>query len=217
MLPRRPLVFFAATLSVLILTTATLRAGGETRDALWAAVRNGDAKAVKAALDKGADINARNEIGVTALWIAATKGKLEVIELLLERGADVNARDGIWYQTPLSNSLGQFIGGSNVEIAKRLLKAGAKDVDSAAMSAASRGNVAFLQLMLDTGKVKQDPLDAALFATPESKKEIREALTKAGAKPLPPADAKDREAWKPLAGTYENDHATSMTIKVAET
>src|SRR5262245_62024054 len=47
------------------------------RDALWAAVRNSDTKAIKSALDKGADVNAKNEIGVTALWIAASKGKLE--------------------------------------------------------------------------------------------------------------------------------------------
>jgi outer membrane protein assembly factor BamB len=186
------------------------------RDALWAAVRNGDAKAVKAALDKGTDVNARNEIGITALWIAASKGKLEVVEVLLDHGADVNARDGIWYQTPLSLSLGGFIGGGNVEVVKRLLKAGAKDVDAAAMSAAARGNVELLQLMLDTGKVKQGALDAALHATAEGKKEVREALTKAGAKALPPADPKDREAWAALAGTYEADHGGSMTLKVED-
>src|SRR5262245_3455449 len=67
--------------------------GGKKRDALWAAVRAGDAKAVAAALDGGARVNATNEIGVTALWIAAAgKGQLDVIELLIRRGADVNAR-----------------------------------------------------------------------------------------------------------------------------
>src|SRR5205823_3608645 len=135
------------------------------------AVRSGDAGKVKAELDKGADVNARNEIGVTALWIAASNGKREVAELLIDRGADVNARDGIWYQTPLSLSLGGFIGGGNTDLVKRLLKAGAKDIDAAALSAASRGNVAVLQLMLDTGKVKQEALDAALHAATENQKE----------------------------------------------
>jgi outer membrane protein assembly factor BamB len=211
---RRTLVT-VAVLSVCLGLTAADKQQTD-RDALWAAVRNGDAKAVKAALDKGADVNAKNEIGVTALWIAAGKGKLEVVETLLDHGADANARDGIWYQTPLSVSLGGFGGGGNTEIVKRLLKAGAKDVDSAAISAAVRGNVALLQLLLDTGKVKQDALDAALHATAESKKEVREALTKAGARPLPPADPKDREAWAALAGSYENDHATTLTIKVED-
>jgi len=188
----------------------------DRRDALWAAVRAGDPKAVKAALDRGADVNARNEIGVTALWIAASKGKAEVVELLLDKGADVNARDGIWYQTPLSVAVGGFVGGGNTDVVKLLLKAGAKDVDAAATSAAARGNLAALQLVLDTGKVKQDALDAALFSTPDGKKDVREALTKAGAKPLPPADPKDREAWAALAGTYEADHGGSLTIKVAD-
>src|SRR4051794_39502215 len=78
----------------------------DKREALWAAVRGGDAKGVAAALDQGADVNAKNEIGVGALWIAASKGKLDLVELLIRRGADVNARDGIWYQTPLSYAVG---------------------------------------------------------------------------------------------------------------
>ena len=210
MLPLRQSAFLVLVFAV----TATAK--DSPRDQLWAAVRNGDTKAIKAALDAGADVNAKNEIGVTALWIATSKGKLEVVELLLDRGADVNARDGIWYQTPLSLSLGGFIGGGNTDVVKRLIKAGAKDVDAATQVAAARANVALLQLMLDTGKVTQEALDAALHATPESRREVREALTKAGAKPIPPADPKDREAWTALAGTYENDNATGLTIKVTE-
>ncbi len=206
---------FLVTVPILMLVTATADAGADLREPLWAAVRNGDAKAVQALLDKGADVNAKNEIGITALWIAASNGKANVVEVLLERGADVNARDGIWYQTPLSLALGAFGGDGNADIVKRLLKAGAKDLDAAAMTAA-RGKVALLQQVLDTGKVKQDALDAALFAAPESRKEVRAALKKAGAKPLPPADPKDRLKWAALAGTYENDHASTLTIKVAE-
>ena len=98
--PPRQSVWLAAT-AVLTLAAATTNAGDDARESLWAAVRNGDAKAAKALLDKGADVNAKNEIGVAALWIAASKGKPEVVELLLGAGADVNARDGIWYETPV--------------------------------------------------------------------------------------------------------------------
>ena len=70
-------------------------------------MRAGDIKAIQAAIDRGADVNAKNEIGVSALWVATSKGKLDVIELLVKRGADVNVRDGIWYQTPLSMSVGE--------------------------------------------------------------------------------------------------------------
>jgi len=58
--------------------------------------------------------------------------------------------------------------------------------------------------------------DAALHVAPESAKETREAMTRAGAGPLAPADPKDREAWAALAGTYENDNATPLTVKVAD-
>jgi outer membrane protein assembly factor BamB len=213
MLPPRPTVILVALLALIALPA---RAKDTPRDALWAAVRNGDVKAIQAALDVGADVNARNEIGVTALWIAASKGKVDVIDVLLDRGADVNARDGIWYQTPLSQSMGGFGVVGNAEAVKRFLKAGAKDIDAAALTAAARGNVDLLRLVLDTGKVTQDALDAGLYAVPENAKQTRAALTKAGAKPLPPADPKDRTAWAALAGTYENDNATPLTVKVAD-
>src|SRR5437660_9982047 len=103
MLSRIPIHSLAAIV-ILVLGGAAMAADG-ARDALWAAVRNGDAKAVKAALAEGAEVNAKNEIGVTALWIAAQKGKREVVELLLDAGADANARDLIWYETPLSGAV----------------------------------------------------------------------------------------------------------------
>ncbi|HEV3384787.1 MAG TPA: PQQ-binding-like beta-propeller repeat protein [Gemmata sp.] len=183
----------------------------EAREALWAAVRAGDTKAIAAALDKGSDVNAKNEYGISALWIAANKGKTEVIELLLAKGADPNARDGIWYQTPLSQSLGKL---ENVKV---LLKAGAKDVDAAVTSAVARGNFTVLQAVLDTGKVKQDSLDAALFVAGDSKKELTEALIKAGAKPLPPAAEKDRKSWQALTGSYENENGSVIKIEVKDT
>jgi ankyrin repeat protein len=83
-----------AAIPILGLVPATANASNNAQELLWAAVRNGDTNAAKALLEKGTDVNAKNEIGITALWIAASKGKLEVVELLLEHGADVNARDG---------------------------------------------------------------------------------------------------------------------------
>src|SRR5262245_5176186 len=127
---------FLTLAASLVLLAPSASAGGKKRDALWSAVRAGDAKAVAAALDGGAGVNARNEMGVSALWIAAGKDKLDVIELLVRRGADVNARDGIWYQTPLSLA----VGGKQLAAAECLIKAGAKDVDAALFTAASQGN-----------------------------------------------------------------------------
>src|SRR5580692_7628969 len=119
---RLSIILFFVTILGLV---ASARAADDKRDALWTAVRAGDVKAIQAAIDKGADVNAKNEIGVSSLWIAASKGKLDVIELLVKRGADVNVRDGIWYQTPLSMTAPE----KKVDAAKFLIKAGAKDID----------------------------------------------------------------------------------------
>src|SRR5260370_26639856 len=117
-------------------------------EALWAAVRNGDMKAITTLLDQGADVNAKNKIGVTALWIAAGKGKLDVAELLVGRGADVNARDAIWYQTPLSSA----VGAGNAEVVKFLIRSGAKDIDEVVLIAVAGRKMAVVQALLDRRK-----------------------------------------------------------------
>src|SRR5207245_2890679 len=150
-----------------------------------------DTKAVQAALANGAEVNAKNEIGVSALWIAVSNGKSEVIELLVKHGADVNVRDGIWYMTPLSMSIGK----TKLDIAKLLIKSGAKDVDAALFSAASLGNESMVKMILEAGKVRQDALDAALYSAATAKNAKLEAiLTQAGAKALPRAREQDRQA-----------------------
>lgn len=200
--------------SFLGLSAASSPAGDAKRDALWAAVRAGDAKAVQAALDAGADVNATNEIGISALWIAASKGRFDVVELLVKRGADVSARDGIWYQTPLSMS----VSGGQLDAAKLLIKSGAKDVDAALFSAASTGSEKMVQMILEQAKPGQDALDAGLYAATAMNKneKIQEALKKAGAKPLPPASEQDRKAWAKLAGTYESDGGSSLSLSLKD-
>jgi len=211
MLPLRPLVILAAI--ALPLLAAAAHAKDDGRELLWAAVRNSDAKEVKAQLAKGADANAKNEIGITALWIAASKGQAEIVRLLLKAQADVNARDGIWYQTPLSLA----VGGGHAAVVTDLLRAGAKGVDAAVLSAAAVGKLPVLRAVLDNSKPRREALDAALFAAAKDNKEIRQALEKAGATPLPPASQKDRESWKPVAGTYESENGGKLTVEVLAT
>jgi outer membrane protein assembly factor BamB len=203
MTPRR-----LAAVVLLALVGFAAAAADPKRDALWAAVRNNDAKAVQAALDAGADVNARNEYGVTALWIAAGKGKQEVVELLVKAGADVNARDDIWYQTPLTAAAG----GLKLEAVKLLIQAGAKDVDAALLSAAAIGNVTMAEAVLGLAEPSQDARDQALFLTRTSNEKLREVLTKAGARPLPPVPEADRKAWAGLAGSYDSDGGQKLTI-----
>lgn len=202
----------SVALLVLCWCISSTPAADSPRDALWAAARNEDPKALKAALEKGADVNATNEMGITALWIAAGKKNLEVIDLLLKAGADPSVRDGIWYQTPLS----QAVGGGNLEMAKKLLAAGAKDVDAALLGAVPRANMAMMRVVLDTKKVSQDALDAALYAAASGATEVRELLTKAGAKPLPKIPEVERAKWKSFTGVFENDNGGRLTLQMTE-
>jgi ankyrin repeat protein len=57
------------------------------------ACKDGDLEKVKQLLERGADVNAKDEIlGETALMWASSNGQKEVVEFLIEKGADVNAK-----------------------------------------------------------------------------------------------------------------------------
>ncbi|MFC1716254.1 ankyrin repeat domain-containing protein [Candidatus Poribacteria bacterium] len=61
---------------------------------VWGAAANGDIKAIKQLLAKGADVNARDiKDGMTPLSWAALLSQTETAELLIQKGADVNARN----------------------------------------------------------------------------------------------------------------------------
>lgn len=202
------------SIAVLFLLAASSFAADPKREELWAAVRAGDLKAMREAIDKGADVNAKNEYGVAALWIAVSKGKLEPIELLVKKGADVNARDDIWYMTPLTSAAGSL----QLKAVELLLKAGAKDVDAALLTAAGQGNAKMMETIFANAKPGQDALDAAYYAVSQgTNKEAKELLEKQGAKLIPPASEADRKAWAKLAGSFEGDGGNKMSFSVKET
>ena len=87
---------------------------------LLEAARKGDARRVRELLDKGANVNARDEYGLAPLHVAAFNGQLDVARLLIDRGADVNAIDELG-ETPLHWAA--FNG--HVDVARLLLERGA--------------------------------------------------------------------------------------------
>ncbi len=64
---------------------------------LMAAAAHGDARMVRALLDRGAALEVRNKHGETALAIASEMRRAEVVQLLLEEGAQIDEVDsGRW-------------------------------------------------------------------------------------------------------------------------
>jgi ankyrin repeat protein len=57
------------------------------------AATEGRAEMVESLLNAGVEVNATNQIGMTALMVAADRGHNSIAKKLLEHGADVNARD----------------------------------------------------------------------------------------------------------------------------
>ncbi|MFX0200286.1 MAG: ankyrin repeat domain-containing protein, partial [Candidatus Hodarchaeota archaeon] len=60
---------------------------------LMEAASKGDTEKVHALLAKGADVNAKDNDGLTALMRAALQGHTDTVHALLAKGADVNAKD----------------------------------------------------------------------------------------------------------------------------
>jgi len=71
-----------------------------TSTPLMSAAESGDINTVKNLIDKGADVNVRDEYQYTPLHKASEGGYTETVKLLIDKGADVNAK-GRWNLTPL--------------------------------------------------------------------------------------------------------------------
>ena len=189
--------FFLFSLVALLLTQNTKQ---ELNDQMFEAVRKGDAAAVTALLDKGAEVNARFRYGQTALFKAAERGHVDVVKVLLDRGADVKVKDTFYGATATSWALDH----SHVDVVKLLLDKDASGVDEVLSSGVRSGNEALVKVALDKGGAKPQTLTAALAAASADPKNagIVELLKKAGAVPPPEIDAATLQSY---AGKYKAD------------
>jgi ankyrin repeat protein len=197
-------------LSLMIALPLTIRAQG-LNDQLWEAARKGDAAAVQALLDKGADVNARFRYGTTALFKAAERGHTEVVKLLLARGADASVKDTFYGATAMTWALDN----KHVEVVRALLEKSAEGVDEVLTMGAREGNVALVRAALDRGGAKAETMTAALEATSadEKRAEIAEMLRKAGAVPPPAVDAATLQAY---VGTYKSEQGTDIAVTLKD-
>ncbi|WP_264706418.1 ankyrin repeat domain-containing protein [Wolbachia endosymbiont (group B) of Colias croceus] len=153
---------------------------------LFAAVRSGDANQVADLINKGDDVNARDNRGNTPLHLAVLADKLQVVEKLIEGGADVNAKNNHG-ATPLHwAALNQ-----NVNIVEKLIEKGANvneknKYDNVPLHyAAVYGSLSVIEKLIEKGadiNAKSSNGDTPLhLATKNSHLDVLEKLIKEGA------------------------------------
>ena len=89
------------------------------------AVEQRNVEAIRALIEAGADVNARDSDGETPLMRAALWGNAEAVRVLIEAGADVNAKSDYIGQTALIHAAGYALWSRDTEIVNILIKAGA--------------------------------------------------------------------------------------------
>nr|WP_206067951.1 ankyrin repeat domain-containing protein [Nonomuraea sp. FMUSA5-5] len=125
---------------------------GVVNEELLAAAARGDAGAVRDALRRGADVEARDDRRRTALLLAAAADHVEVAEVLVEAGADPDAQDADratpWLVTGVTGS---------VAMLRALLPAGPdltvrnRYGGVSLIPACERGHVDYIREVLKTG------------------------------------------------------------------
>ena len=198
------------SLLALLVPQTTQNPKQELNDQLFEAVRKGDAAGVTAALDKGADVNAKFRYGATALFKAAERGNADVTKILLDRGADVKVKDTFYQATAMTWALD----GKHVGVVKLLLEKNGEDVEDVLLTGTREDNKELVQVALDKGSLKPETLTVALaVATEEKNAAISEMLTKAGAKPPIQVEAATLQSY---AGKYKGDPGPEATITVQD-
>ena len=177
---------------------------------LLAAVRKGDAAAVKVLLDGGLPVDTKFRYDRTALSFAADRGHADIVRLLLDRGANVNAPDTFYQATPLVWAAQN----EHVEVVKILLARGATGAGDVLGTGVEKQNAELVEAALATSKLTADDLAYAVEqADKKGLAEIAAGLRKAGAVPPPKADFKvEPDVLARYAGTYKESAGEGQTV-----
>jgi ankyrin repeat protein len=164
---------------------------------LIAAAYDGATEAARLLIEKGADVNARDEGGMSVLEQAASSNHIELVRLLLSKGANVNTADGGGV-TPLIAAA--WNGDRNAPLVKLLIAHGA----------AVNVKTGDTFEVVKNGPILLGHLTPLQVACGMANYEAVEALLKAGAD----VNAKDVRDATPLVFAVATDHADPKIVKL---
>ena len=183
---------------------------------LFKAVKKGDLKTLQMLIEKGADVNVKDDDGMTPLSIAVWLAHKEDVHFLLENGADVNAKDSDG-RTPLTHATAN----GHAEITKFLIEKGA-DVNAEdsggstpLMYATGNGHSEIAKLLIEKGadvnakdaRYSRTPLmHAAWFCNAEIVKLLIEKSAD--------VNAKTSSAWTPLMYAAMSDRTENVKLLI---
>lgn len=132
------------------------------------ATKQGDCDEIHKYLNMGADVNARDESGLTPLIWASIKGNAYAAQILLERGANANARNAkgdtalMWASIMGHEPVVELILENNADVNFRSKKNGV----TALMAAAAKGHHQVVEILINHGaevNVKDSNQNTALM------------------------------------------------------
>ena len=162
-------------------TRDTRQTNPQAGPALVDAARAGNLEAAKQHLAAGADVDFRNQEGLTALHMAAVKGHNKVAELLIAKGANVNTSGRLIGTTPLDSAA--LLG--HKEMVELLIDSGA-DINPQIITgetplqrAEQRGHSAIVEILRKHGgKAGEVTLQLAIL---KGQKDVAKSLITGGA------------------------------------
>ncbi|MHC4464183.1 MAG: ankyrin repeat domain-containing protein [Planctomycetota bacterium] len=169
----------------------------------------GDTAKVMNFIEKGSDVNTKNQRGLTPLHYAARRGHKEIVEVLLANGADVDARDRTG-RTPAERAL---LDGHN-EIIELLISNGA-DVYPLYLAVSMRDLDKVRRLIrdgADVNKRTQYGTTAIQIAAVAGFRDIAELLIDKGAD----VNAGDSWDWTSLHSAAEKGHRELAELLIAK-
>ena len=206
------------TLLLTLMLLSQAPAAADLNETLWEAARAGDVARIAAALDKGADVNAKARYNVTALIFAATNGHVEAVRLLVSRGADINAQDTFYRARAVDMALSN----GHTSAAIVLLESGSLGAEGALMFGVQTDNRTLVEAALSSStSLSRRTLEAALARAEREKRSALVPVLKAALDARPadssPAFAVDPATLPRFAGVYRDaSSGFALTVTVQD-